>query len=89
MKLKKDYVLRQVARNWVVLPLGEETVNFSGMLKLNDSGAMLWQAMEQGADRQALSAKLVSEYGISGEAAAADVDAFLEKLARMGCMDAE
>ena len=35
MKLKKNFVLRQVAGTWVVLPLGAETVNFSGMLQLN------------------------------------------------------
>ena len=55
MKLKKDYVLRQAAGAWVVLPLGEEAVNFSGMLKLNDSGVMLWKVLEQGGDKNTAS----------------------------------
>ncbi len=87
MKLKKDYVLRQIANTWVVLPLAEEMVNFSGMLRLNDSGAMLWKAMEQGADEIAMSKLLVSEYGISESQAVEDVQAFLEKLLQIGCME--
>lgn len=89
MKLKKDFVLRQVADTWVVLPLAEETVNFTGMLTLNESGAMLWQALEQGGDRNALIAALTSEYDVSEAQAAADVDAFLDKLLESGCMEAK
>ena len=87
MKLKKDFVLRQIAQAWVVLPLAEETVNFTGMLTLNDSGAMLWQKLEQGADRQALISALTDEYTVTDQEAAADVDAFLEKLSQAGCME--
>ena len=46
MGLKEDFVLRQVADTWVVLPLGESSVDFNGMLTLNNSGAMLWRVLE-------------------------------------------
>ena len=86
MKLKKDYVLRQVAGTWVVLPLGEAAVNFSGMLKLNDSGAMLWKVLEQGGDKNALVEALTGEYNVSHRQAEADVDEFLTKLIQSGCI---
>ena len=47
MKLSKDFVLRQVAATWVVLPLKSDTLDFNGMIRLNDSGAMLWKCLEQ------------------------------------------
>lgn len=87
MKLKKDFVLRQVADTWVVLPLAEQTVNFTGMITMNDSGAMLWQQLEQGADRQGLINALTAEYEVSEEVASADVDAFLNKLNSVGCFE--
>ena len=86
MSLKKNFVLRQVAGTWVVLPLGAETVNFSGMLQLNDSGAMLWRVLEQGGDKGALVEALLGEYDVTREQAEADVDAFLDKLTQAGCM---
>ena len=86
MKLKKDFVLRKVAGTWVVLPLGAETVNFSGMLQLNASGAMLWNVLEQGKDKNALVEALLNEYDVTAEHAEADVDEFLNKLIQAGCM---
>ncbi len=86
MKLKKDYILRQVAGVWVVLPLGEEAVNFSGMLKLNDSGVMLWKVLEQGGNKNALVEALTGEYNVTRQQAEADVDEFLAKLMQFGCM---
>lgn len=87
MKLKKNFVLRQVAGTWVVLPLAEETVNFSGMLKLNDSGAMLWRELEKGGDRVALTDALTAEYDVSRERAEEDVDAFIDHLLKAGCLE--
>ncbi len=86
MMLKKNFVLRQVAGTWVVLPLGAETVNFSGMLQLNDSGAMLWRVLEAGGDKNALVDALLGEYDVTRQEAEADVDEFLNKLTQSGCM---
>ena len=87
MKLKKNFILRQVADTWVVLPLAEATVDFSAVMTLNGSGALLWQNLEQGADREGLVAALTAEYEVTEQKAAADVDAFLKKLARIGCIE--
>ena len=86
MKIKEGYVLRQIATTWVVLPLGAETVNFSGMLTLNDSGAMLWRVLEKTGDKYALVRALTAEYVVSEEQAAEDVDEFLNKLIQAGCL---
>lgn len=88
MKLKDSYILRQVADSWVVLPLGPVAVEFNGMLTLNETGALLWQKLEQGADREALADALTGEYAVDRSQALADVDEFLAKLAEVGCLEA-
>ena len=87
MKLKEGFVLREVAGSWVVLPTGEATVDFNGMLSLNDSGALLWRALENGADKQGLVDALLAEYEVEASLAEADVAAFLDKLASAGCLE--
>ncbi len=87
MKLNKNFALRNVANTWVVLPLAEKTVNFNGMLKLNESGVLLWKALEQGADRESLADVLTNEYEVTREQALADVDEFLKILAQAGCIE--
>ena len=86
MKLNEEFVLRQVADTWVVMPLGQTSVDFSGMLTLNETGAVLWQALEAGGDSLALAKALKDEYDVAEEEVLADVDAFLAKLQEIGCI---
>ena len=86
MKISEDFVLRQVADTWVVLPLKTDTVDFNGMIRLNGSGAMLWKCLEQGATREELVQALTSQYDVSQEEAARDVDKFIETLNKVGCL---
>ena len=86
MKISEDFVLRQVADTWVVLPLKSDTVDFNGMIRLNGSGAVLWKCLEQGATREELVQALTSQYAVSREVAARDVDEFIETLNKVGCL---
>lgn len=87
MKLKREFVLRSVADTWVVLPHGAETANLNGMLTLNESGAILWRALEEGGDREAMANALMAEYVVDRLQALEDADAFLEKLREYGCLE--
>lgn len=86
MKVKENFVLRQVAQAWVVMPLGQEMIDLAGMLMLNDSGVLLWRCLEQGCELQALTDALVMEFGISPEQAAEDAREFVEKLSQYDCI---
>jgi len=86
MKLNENFVLRQVAGSWMVLPLKNDTLDFDGMIRLNNSGAILWRCLEQGGDRDALVRALTEKYDVSIQQAAADVDEFLGILKQVGCI---
>ena len=87
MKIKENFVLRQVAGTWVVLPLAEATLDFNGMLTLNETGLMLWHMLEEGTTREDMANALTAEYDVKYEQALADVDESLEKLNRAGCIE--
>lgn len=87
MKINSDFALRKVADTWVVLPLRETSVDFNGMLTLNESGVLLWQALEKGADRETLADAMMAEYIVHRTQALADVDGFLAKLQEIGCLE--
>ena len=86
MKIKKNFALRQVADTWIVMPLAEQNMNLNGMLTLTESGAILWKALEQGCDLDALTNALTAEYDVSAEKARADAAKFVEKLMQLGCI---
>ena len=87
MKLKKDFALRQVADTWVVLPLGSATADFNGMLTMNETGALLWKTLEMSDDSKVLVEALTSEYTVAVEQAQNDVEEFLSKLKKVGCLE--
>ena len=41
MKLNENFTLKNVAGSWVVLPVNQATLDFNGMLALNESGVLL------------------------------------------------
>ncbi len=87
MKVSDKFVLRQVAGEWIVLPIAEKTVNFNGMLALNETGLMLWKLLENGTSREALAKALTDEYDVTFAEALADVDEYLGKLDRVGSLE--
>ena len=87
MKIKSNFILRNVADTWVVLSMGDTSVDFDGMLTLNESGVILWNTMENGCDKAALVKALTDEYDVSADLALADVETFINKLSSIGCIE--
>lgn len=87
MKLNKDFVLQQVAGSWVVVPLGQTAIDFNGMLTLNETGVMLWKALEAGSSVEQLAQALTAEYDVTMAVALQDASAFVEKLKNVGCLE--
>ena len=87
MKLNENFVLRRVADVWVAIPVGMLSAEYQGMLNLNETGALLWQGLEQGKDRGGLIALLTDAYEVTEQQAGLGVDAFLQKLSACGCLE--
>lgn len=87
MKIKNNFVLRQVAGTWMVMPLAEQNEHLNGMLTLSESGVILWKALEQGCDLDGLTAALTAEYDVSEDKARSDAAKFAERLCQLGCID--
>ena len=43
MKIKNGFVVRKVGGESVVVPVGEMSKEFHGMINLNETGAFLWE----------------------------------------------
>ena len=87
MKIKNGFISRQVAGNWVVVATGEQSKNFNGVIKLNDSGKLLWDKLFAGAERNELVDLLLDEYEIDRSTAEKDVDKFIGELCDAGAVE--
>ena len=54
-------MLRQVAGNCVVVPIGDEAVEFNGVVTINETGKFIWELMAEGIEKEDLLAKFMAE----------------------------
>ena len=73
MKIKNNFLLRKVADSYVVVPVGKMSLDFNGIITLNETGAFLFELLQKGCEREDLIAKLLDEYEVSAGRASADV----------------
>ena len=87
MKVKSDFILRKIADTYVIVPIGSAVVDFSGMVNINESGAMLFEHMQKGCEEQDLVEALLKEYKVDRATAEADVKKFIAKVKDAGMLE--
>lgn len=87
MKIKNDFVLKTIAGTNVVVPLGSNTVSFRAIITLNESGAFLWQSLENDITKEQLLELMLKEYDIDRDTALLDIEEFLNKLREAELLD--
>ena len=89
MIVSNDFILRQVADEYLLIPVGEAALRISGMISLTESGYLLYQQLQSGCDRDRLIRVLLETYEVDAAEAAADVDAFLDKMRKLRILEDE
>lgn len=89
MKQSPDFLLRDVADSLVLVPVGAATERFPGMITLNETGKLLWEALATEQSVDTLTEKLLEEYDVAPEQAREDVEGFVKKLTAVGAVVTE
>ncbi len=87
MKINENFLLREVAGNKVVMPVGEAAERFNGMMKLNGSGAYLFEKIQAGTDEESLVQAMLADYQIDEETARRDIGKFIATLRAMNIIE--
>lgn len=80
MIIRKGYILREVANKFIVVPVGEEAVNFNGLITLNKSGKFLFELLADEMTIESMTEKMMEKYEIDLKTAKSDVEEFVKKL---------
>ena len=87
MKIKDGFILRNVAQTNIVVAVGNATLDFSGLMTLNDSGAFLWSLMQNDITIDEMAAKMQEIYDIDLETAKSDIVDFVSILKGAGIVE--
>ena len=87
MQIKSDFTIQKVGNSYVAVAVGETSKTFHAMIKLNETGAFLWnQLVEKDLTEEELTNALLAEYDVDRETAEQDVHAMVEKFAENGIL---
>lgn len=87
MKIKDGFMLRKIAENNIVVAVGKATLDFSGLITLNSSGAFLWSLMQNDISIDEMAEKMCELYEVDFETAKLDIDEFISKLKGAGIVE--
>lgn len=87
MKIREGFVLRQVADATIVVPSGTASLDFNGMITLNETGAFLWKLLESDTDEEAMVSAMLKEYDVDEKTAKAGISKFVARLENEGLLE--
>ena len=87
MKIKKDFLLKTVAGQKVVVPTGDNVVNINAAITLNETAAFLWEQLQNECSKEELLTRMTETYDVSKETAEKDIDVFLNVLKEQNILE--
>lgn len=78
MKIKKGFVIRKVGGASVVVPVGEMSKQFHGMINLNETGEFLWNFFQEEHSVDEAVAAILETYEVEEDIVRKDVESFVD-----------
>lgn len=89
MKLRGEFVVRQIMDCVAAIPVGETALRFNGMIMLNDVSGVIWECLRKGSTLEQIVAAVTERFEVSKEEAQADIMEFLDKVRQAQMLDEE
>ena len=80
MKLKYQFVVREVAGSVMAVAVGPDSEKFNGLIKLNSVARTIFEALCEDTTEDRITARILDEYDVTEENAARSVSEFIGKL---------
>lgn len=80
MKLRGEFVVRNVLDNTVAVPVGQTALQFNGMIMLNAVSRVIWLSLEQETTVESIVEAVIAAFDVESSQAMADVLEFLQQL---------
>ena len=86
MKVDKEFVLREIAGDYIIIPTGKTVLDFNGLITVNEVGADLWNMLQDDVTMEELVQGILKEYEVEEDVAREDIQEFLTTLDKSGIL---
>lgn len=86
-KANKNLLLREIAGEYLLIPVGELAMKVHGMISLTESGKLLWDKLQNSCTEEELVSCILAEYDIDYATAVEDLKGFIRKMDKVGILE--
>lgn len=87
MKRNKNFILRKIAGESIIVPTGEATKKFNGLFSPNRTAAFIWEHIEEVADTEEMIRLVLEHFDVEEETARTDVEGLIKEMKLMGFVE--
>lgn len=86
MKLKATIVLRKIAGETILVPVGEDAVRVNGLITVNAVGALLCDQLKEERTIEELVAAVTEQFDVDASTARTDIESFIQRMKENGLL---
>lgn len=86
MKAVEGMVVREIAGETLLIPTGELTRQYNGLITVNEVSALIWKMLQEECTYEKLLQAVLDEFEVEEETARQDLTELLEKLKNMNLL---
>jgi hypothetical protein len=87
MRIKKELIMREIAGDVILVPVGQTILENNGLFLLNEISGRIWELLQAGKSAEEISAVLVEEYEAPAPVIRQDLEEFLDTLVAHGILE--
>lgn len=86
MKLKKEFIVRRIMGDNILVPKGSTAMDFNGLITLNEAALDIWNLIPDAADENGIVEEMLKLYEVDRPTLERDVAEFLDQLRQQGIL---
>ncbi|MBQ6889616.1 MAG: PqqD family protein [Oscillospiraceae bacterium] len=87
MRLKFEFNVRQIAGEYILVPMGVAALEFSGMVTTNAVGALILEKLRQDTTPEQICQAICQEFEVDEATAREDMEQFLAVVEKAGLLE--
>lgn len=80
MRTNKEYMIREIAGEKILIPTGAASQKLNGMIRLTDTAAFIWEQIDTAKDLAEIVERLCGTFEVDEQTAQRDVHGFVYEL---------
>ncbi len=84
MKIEKNIIVREIAGEFILIPVGEAALKSNGIFAVTEVGTAIWAGLSAEKTEDEIIASLLEEYDVEESVLRADYAEFTAKIRELG-----